>query len=1509
MGQEPRMLTPSPNWYCGRSSDAGPRALFGFAARTSVFLLHVGPHALRVLGELVGHTERVSGFTFCHHPGQQLCASSSDDGTVKIWDVETKTVVSEHALHQNTISALHWSPRVKDLIVSGDEKGIIICYWNNRNDSQHFFPEPRTVFCLTCSPHHEDLVAIGYKDGMVVIIDISRKGDIVHRLRGHDDEIHSIAWCPVLGEEGLSRWQDENPEEQEISNGEKIQQSAVTKDCYLATGSKDQTIRIWSCSRGRGVMTMKLPFLKRRGGGVDPTVKERIWLTVHWPSGRPTQLISSCFGGELLLWDLTQSGKRKCSLFGSSEGQNHSRIVFNLCSLRTEDGRELLLSISMDRDVKCWDMANLDCCWTLPSLGGFVYSLAFSPVDTGCLAIGVGDGMIRVWNTMSIKNSYDVKTFWQGIKSKVTALSWHPTKEGCLAFGTDDGRVGMYDTYCTKPPQLSSTYHKKTVYALAWGPPVPPLSFGGDGDRPSVTLYSCAGEGIVLQHNPWKLSGEAHDINKIIRDTNSIKYKLPAHTEISWKPDGKIMALGNEDGSIEIFQAPNLKLLCTIQQHHKLVNALRWHHEHGTQPELSCLLASGSNNAVIYVHNLKSVIETSPETPTTITEPFRTLSGHTAKITSLAWSPHHDGRLVSACYDGTAQVWDVLKEEPLCNYRGHRGHRLLCVQWSPVDPDAVYSGADDFCVHKWLISMQEHTRPPQGKKSIELEKKRIAQPKSKFKKKKKPIGKIPTKQELNEMVNGGENVRESLVPVENGVSDQEGEEESDEQTIPNGISSGVSKELPLHPSIFPVPEKLKFTTYPKVALVKKELPKEKPEASLKKKKARSFLPVSTALDHRSKEELHQDCLVLATAKHSKELSEDLVAELRERIHLGLFTDKPALSRMIEVEGKSHLENGHPELFHQLMLWEGNLKGVLQTAIERGELTDQLVAMAPMAGYEMWKRTVEAFAKQLCFQDQYVKAASHLLSIHKVLEAVELLKSNHFYREAIAIAKAQLPPDNPILKDLYSSWGAVLERDGHYAMAAKCYLGAASAYDAAKVLAKKGDVASVRTAAALALITGEKELSASFSFRCAQELLANRNWIGAQEVLQHQDSLLGQRLVFCLHEMLSKHLEEMQQLEWKSSCLPVYHSWATGTGGPFVERVTSVWQSTFGLDDAEQSRVAFQQLCGIEYPPATCNTLLKQLLLHISHDLTLAVLSQQAASWDESVKALLGAVTRSYDSGNFTLMQIICSLFLPEGCEHLKDKQSAPNSPGSAAYQSLEAFVVYGQLYELWWNRSRAPLLQAKVGADPIPCPGEPDRSADGSDPEGSGRGTPTHPEDTVPAAARTGPAPEREAADAAEEQLKLRAFKVLLSEVHADLQSTQRAIAQVQETLTDLIHQHQKNQLHKTTTDNKEESEPSQVESDSGSPESHDEKAERESVSLPELMKRLSEANKRMAEFPLGIKTFPFPDVLECCLLFLHIGLQCPLDESLEIQRHALELLRKYGRSKVHKKYCQSFCK
>ena len=40
------------------------------------------------------------------------------------------------------------------------------------------------------------------------------------------------------------------------------------------------------------------------------------------------------------------------------------------------------------------------------------------------------------------------------------------------------------------------------------------------------------------------------------------------------------------------------------------------------------------------------------------------------------------------------------------------------------------------------------------------------------------------------------------------------------------------------------------------------------------------------------------------------------------------------------------------------------------------------------------------------------------------------------REAIALVKARLPADDPLLTELYTCWAAVLEKDGHFSAAAK-----------------------------------------------------------------------------------------------------------------------------------------------------------------------------------------------------------------------------------------------------------------------------------------------------------------------------------------------------------------------------------------------------------------------------------------------------------------------------------------
>lgn len=177
---------------------------------------------------------------------------------------------------------------------------------------------------------------------------------------------------------------------------------------------------------------------------------------------------------------------------------------------------------------------------------------------------------------------------------KVTALAWHPTVEGRLAFGTDEGRVGIFDTLSlTKPPLLSRTYHKGTVYNIAWGPlPSKEGSF----------IYSCGGNHILV-HDYSSLESEANNFNKLIQsyqENRSVKF--PHRTDFQWNTDCSMLAVGNEDGSVEIYD-PNFKLLTIIVAHKKLIQCLKWHpmftFNDTNQSKLSNWLAITSNDVAI----------------------------------------------------------------------------------------------------------------------------------------------------------------------------------------------------------------------------------------------------------------------------------------------------------------------------------------------------------------------------------------------------------------------------------------------------------------------------------------------------------------------------------------------------------------------------------------------------------------------------------------------------------------------------------------------------------------------------------------------------------------------------------------------------------------------------------------------------------------------------------------------------------------------------------------------
>lgn len=162
--------------------------------------------------------------------------------------------------------------------------------------------------------------------------------------------------------------------------------------------------------------------------------------------------------------------------------------------------------------------------YKIPTQGGYVYCMEACPVDTSRIAFGVGDMMLRLWNSSEPHiTTFDITIHWQKIMGKIRAvrkasstrklflevrscvkdevmtmniatlsfcqISWMPNEESVIAFGTGEGRVGVFEAIGTnKPPVLFRQYHRDTVYKLEWA------QIGAD-----YLLFSCA-EGELVAY-------------------------------------------------------------------------------------------------------------------------------------------------------------------------------------------------------------------------------------------------------------------------------------------------------------------------------------------------------------------------------------------------------------------------------------------------------------------------------------------------------------------------------------------------------------------------------------------------------------------------------------------------------------------------------------------------------------------------------------------------------------------------------------------------------------------------------------------------------------------------------------------------------------------------------------------------------------------------------------------------------------------------------------------------
>ena len=199
---------------------------------------------------------------------------------------------------------------------------------------------------------------------------------------------------------------------------------------------------------------------------------------------------------------------------------------------------------------------------------------------------------------------------------------------------------------------------------------------------------------------------------------------LSSVVSVAFSPDGKLLATGDMEGQIRLWQVRTGKQLFAFKGHSGWVRSITWSPDGRT-------LASGSNDSVVRLWNvadgscLKALrghtnwvwaVDWSPDGRTLASGSFdcsirlwdvavgrekQVLHGHTGGVRSLTWSP--DGRtLASGSFDCSVRLWDVANGKCIQTLHGHT-HWVWAVDWSP-DGRTLASGSVGSSVRLWDVA-------------------------------------------------------------------------------------------------------------------------------------------------------------------------------------------------------------------------------------------------------------------------------------------------------------------------------------------------------------------------------------------------------------------------------------------------------------------------------------------------------------------------------------------------------------------------------------------------------------------------------------------------------------------------------------------------------------------------------------------------------------------------------------------------------------------------------------
>ena len=177
-----------------------------------------------------------------------------------------------------------------------------------------------------------------------------------------------------------------------------------------------------------------------------------------------------------------------------------------------------------------------------------------------------------------------------------------------------------------------------------------------------------------------------------VQEYNRLEGHNDGVLDVSFSPDGKIIATASDDNKVKLWSHEGKELL-TLAGHKERVNSVSF------SPD-GKIIATASGDKTVKFWSLDGTLE-------------QTLTGHRDEVWSISFSP--DGKMIaSASWDETVKVWSLDGQE-LNTLRGHT-EKVYSVSFSP-DSQFLATASEDKTVKLWQrdgslkSTLTGHSRP------------------------------------------------------------------------------------------------------------------------------------------------------------------------------------------------------------------------------------------------------------------------------------------------------------------------------------------------------------------------------------------------------------------------------------------------------------------------------------------------------------------------------------------------------------------------------------------------------------------------------------------------------------------------------------------------------------------------------------------------------------------------------------------------------------------------------